>query len=728
MLIPVFNVALPVPLPQTFHYLPLSDTPSRNNIGCRVSVPFGKQQLIGVIVGIDHIEHTPRLRPLYAQLDASPLFHGELLKSLHWLARYTHAPLGEVLSTALPSNLRRGNPVPDTNTWAWQLTKAGHMAVPSLRAGAKPKQLAQLLQKTPCGEETLALHLGTSWRNTIRQLSKRGFIERITQPNSMSAPKKQHGFTLNSEQQNAVNKISETRGQFKTFLLDGVTGSGKTEVYLQAMTHCLTHNQQVLVLVPEIGLTPQMLSRFRAYLGIPIHTLHSALNDNERAQVWAAAWRGEARIIIGTRSAIFTPLPNPGLIVIDEEHDHSYKQTDGIRYHARDFALMRSKLLNIPIILGSATPSLESLHNAISGRYTHLRMRQRAGVARSPSVSILDVRKQPLQAGLSPKLLSNITDAIKDGGQVLVFKNRRGYAPVLLCHDCGWHAQCQHCDTAMTVHHNRHHHLQCHHCGIRRQKPDACPECSGLALQPQGIGTERLEECLSTLFTNIPVVRVDRGNTRRRDALASILNTLADQPGILIGTQMLAKGHDLKQLTLAAIVGIDEGLFNADFRGNEKLAQLLIQVAGRAGRADKPGQVVLQTHHPEHPLLHTLINGGYHAFVTTELAQRSEAGLPPFTHLALLRAEAKQATHATAFLKAAKAMLCRNSSSQCKIYGPMPAPMPRRAGYQREQLLLSTTVRRQLHHTLDCVLQEIYALPMARKVRWSLDIDPVDLC
>jgi primosomal protein N' (replication factor Y) len=611
-----------------------------------------------------------------------------------------------------------------------------------LRAG-KPRRFAELLRSAPSDEDTLdALDdrgRGSSpsdppaldarvpdpdWRAAARALAKRGLAERIPMPASQRAPAPLPGPTPNAEQQAAVDALAASTG-FTPLLLDGVTGSGKTEVYLQAIADCLARGRQALVLVPEIGLTPQTLARFRARLGVPVHALHSGLNDGERARVWAAAWRGEARVIVGTRSAVFTPMPDAGLIVVDEEHDGSYKQQDGIRYHARDFALVRAKALDIPVLLGSATPSLESLHNARSGRYLHLRLTARAGAAQPPTVRVLDVRKRPLQAGLSPELLAAIRAALDAGGQVLVFKNRRGYAPVLLCHDCGWSAQCRRCDAAMTVHAGGRR-LQCHHCGARQAAPNACPDCGGLALQPQGVGTERLEEVLSGIFDDVPVLRVDRGSTQRRDALAALLGELGDRPGILVGTQMLAKGHDLPNLTLVAVVGIDEGLFSADFRAGEKLAQLLIQVAGRAGRAARRGEVVLQTHHPEHPLLQTLIAGGYHAFAEAELAQREAAEFPPFAHLALLRAEAQHAEPPQAFLQAAKAAL-RDADAQLVLQGPLPAPMPKRAGYQRAQLLLSSPRRGALHAAIESALPAIHASPDARKVRWSLDVDPVDL-
>ena len=398
-----------------------------------------------------------------------------------------------------------------------------------------------------------------------------------------------------------------------------------------------------------------------------------------------------------------------------------------MRYHARDVALVRGKALDIPVLLGSATPSLESLHNAHSGRYTHLRLSQRAGDAKPPSVRVTDIRKRPVTAGLSADTMAAIASTLQDGGQVLVFKNRRGYAPVLLCHDCGWSAQCRRCDSPMTVHAGGRR-LQCHHCGYRQAVPPACPDCGGLALQPQGIGTERLEETLLERFPEVPVLRVDRSTTQRRDAVAGLLEKLGDRPGILVGTQILAKGHDLPHLTLVVVVGVDEGLFSADFRAGEKLAQQLIQVAGRAGRAQRPGEVRLQTHHPDHPLLNTLIQGGYHAFAENELEQRQAAGFPPFAHLALLRAEAKHVEAAEAFLRIAKSLCSAEmQNTDMEIQGPLPAPMQRRAGMHRMQLLLSSTTRRNLHALLDSVLPRLYDLPEARRVRWSLDVDPLDL-
>lgn len=727
---PVWRLALPLPLPRLFDYLPPEgEVANPGDVGLRVRVPFGSRELVGVVAEVGPAgDDAPELKRALARLDPEPLFHGELLESLRWLARYTHAPLGEVLATALPAPLRRGEPVADTHAWAWQLTEAGQTARERLRAG-KPRRLADRLQDGPCDEDGLDLDLD-DWRSAARALAKRGLTERIAVPAAPRAPVPQPGPTLNDEQQAAVDAILAVRDGFSALLLDGVTGSGKTEVYLRAIADCLARGRQALVLVPEIGLTPQTLARFRARLGVPVHALHSGLGDGERARTWAAFARGEARVVVGTRSAVFLPLPEAGLIVIDEEHDGSFKQLDGIRYHARDFALVRGKALGVPVLLGSATPSLESLRNAQLGRYAHLRLRERAGAAQPPRVRVCDVRKRPLEAGLSPELLDTIQRALDADGQVLVFKNRRGYAPVLLCHDCGWSAHCPRCSTPlqgtpMTVHAGGRR-LQCHHCGTRRPAPNACPDCGGLALQAQGAGTERIEELLAARFPEVPVLRIDRGTTQRRDALEQHLARFGNERGILVGTQMLAKGHDLPQLTLVAVVGIDEGLFSADFRAPEKLAQLLIQVAGRAGRAQRAGEVVLQTHHPEHPLLATLLTGGYPAFAETELAQREAAGFPPFAHMAMFRAEAKDTPACEGFLRAVRQVL-QDTGAPLDLHGPLPAPMPRRAGYQRSQLLLSANDRRSLHAALDAAMPAIHALPDARKVRWSLDVDPVDL-
>ncbi len=721
----VLRVALPLPLPRRFDYLPpaglIADAAL---VGCRVRVPFGNRELVGLIddVGTPDAD-APELKRAIALLDREPILHDELLATLRWTARYYHAPLGEVVATALPAALRRGDPLPETCARGWVLTEAGRTGLAGLRKHSGTRRLAERIAASAVDEDLLDA-LFDGWRSAARALLKRGHAECVALTRG-AIPSPTSGHILNHAQRVAADAVLAAHDRFQPMLLEGVTGSGKTEVYLEAIADCLARGRQSLVLVPEIGLTPQTLRRFRMQLGVPVHALHSGLADGERARVWTAMARGEARVLVGTRSAIFTPMPDAGLIVIDEEHDASYKQQDGVRYHARDLALVRAKALGIPVLLGSATPSLESLQHAIGGRYLHLSLRQRAGDARPPSVRVIDVRKRVLDGGLSQDMLDAIGTTLARGEQALVFKNRRGYAPVLLCYDCGWNARCKRCDSAMTVH-ARGGRLICHHCGARQTAPPACPDCASLALLPQGAGTERIEDTLAKHFPDAPLLRVDRDTTRHRDALEQHLATLGDRAGILVGTQMLAKGHDLPNLTLVCVVGVDEGLHSVDFRAPEKLAQLLIQVAGRGGRASKPGTVLLQTHHPGHPLLATLLGGGYPAFAALELAQREATELPPYGYLALLRAEAPVDAAVQDFLVEARQAFAQGAAS-ASINGPLPAPMPRRAGKARAQLHLSAAHRPALQAALNAWMPRLHALKSARKVRWSLDVDPVDL-
>jgi primosomal protein N' (replication factor Y) len=732
----VLRVVLPLPLSRRFDYLPPVGLHADSAlVGCRVRVPFGNRELVGIIDEVGEPDaDAPQLRQALAVLDIEPFLQGESLATLRWMARYYHAPLGEVIATALPAALRRGDPLPETCIHGWVLTEAGHTGLSGLRRNTGTRRLAERIADAALDEDTLETQF-EGWRIATRALAKRGYAERVALTRGAVVTPATSGHPLNPAQREAADAVIAAHDRFQPLLLEGVTGSGKTEVYLEVIADCLARGRQALVLVPEIGLTPQTLRRFRARLGVTVHALHSGLADGERARAWTAMARGEARVLVGTRSAIFTPLPEAGLIVVDEEHDSSYKQQDGVRYHARDLALVRAKALGIPVLLGSATPSLESLQHALGGRYQHLSLRQRAGEAQPPSVRVIDVRKRVLEGGLSQDMLAAIDSTLARGEQALVFKNRRGYAPVLLCYDCGWNARCKRCDSAMTVH-ARGGRLICHHCGARQSAPQACPDCASLALLPQGAGTERIEDTLAQRFPDAPLLRVDRETTRHRDALEKHLATLGDRAGILVGTQMLAKGHDLPNLTLVCVVGVDEGLHSVDFRAPEKLAQLLIQVAGRGGRADKPGTVLLQTHHPHHPLLMTLLGGGYPAFAALELAQREAAGYPPYGYLALLRAEATDAAAVQEFLVEAKESASGFSTAASNrhepafvvsIHGPLPAPMPRRAGKTRAQLHLASRQRPALQAALSAWIPQLHALKSARKVRWSLDVDPVDL-
>ncbi len=717
----VLRVALPLPLPTLFDYLADSaDPPAEGWVGCRVRVRVGNRRLVGVVAEVAADSAMgDRLRPIEQRLDLQPVFSGELWNSLRWLADYYRAPLGEVLALALPVPMRQGEPLPEPDR---ERFAALGERPPRLRPGGRPARLWEALEGASCSADELSL-IDPGWRPRLRRWEAEGRIQRL--PPEAPAPRPA-ALALNAEQDAAVAALRACRG-FAPVLLQGVTGSGKTEVYLELLADVLVAGGQALVLVPEIALTPQTVRRFRARLGDAVRVLHSGLADGERAAAWAAFARGEAGVLVGTRSAALAALPACRLIIVDEEHDGSYKQQDGVRYSARDLLLVRGQALGVPVVLGSATPSLETLQQVERGRYQQLLLSRRAGAGRPPAVTVLDVRAQRLQGGLARESLAAIEATLAAGGQVLVFRNRRGFAPVLLCHDCGYSAQCERCDSPMTVHAGGRR-LHCHHCGAQRPAPAACPDCGGLGLQPQGQGTERLEAMLAERFNQVPVVRIDRDTTRRRDALESLLGRLGEAPGILVGTQMLAKGHDLAQLALVVVVGVDEGLYSPDYRAAERLAQLLIQVAGRAGRAERAGRVLLQTHHPQHPLLATLLQGGYPAAASELLAERRLLGYPPAAHWALLRAEAQQDADWQGFLDQARDLFSAPADEAgVDLRGPLPAPKPRRAGFQRGQLLLAAQQRPALQRVLEACWSQLHGLPLARRVRWSLDVDPVDL-
>jgi primosomal protein N' (replication factor Y) len=712
----ILRVALDVPLDRLFDYRAAHDAPAP--VGARVRVPFGRREVVGIVVAHDDVSEVPieKLKDASTALDPVALFDDELLATLRFAARYYQHPLGEVLHTALPAALRAPRALPAPTTSAYALTDAGAAARadPKRRRGTKIAALVDLVAAGAIGADDLDAVLPDS-RAALRTAMARGWIVRVAE-----APAPRAGIAgppLNDEQRGASNAIVAARG-FAPFVLDGVTGSGKTEVYLAAIADAIARGKQALVLLPEIALTPQALRRFRERLRGGIVALHSGL------RAWLAAARGEIDVVLGTRSAVFTPLARPGLVIVDEEHDASYKQQDGFRYHARDLAVLRAKAFDVPVVLGSATPSLETLANVAAERYRSLRLSQRAGDAKPPALRVVDLRGQKLDNGLARTTLDAIAATLARDEQVLVFKNRRGYAPVVMCHDCGWTATCDQCERALTLH-RASRRLRCHHCGASRPVPRACPACEGLAVHPLGQGTERLEEALHERFPDVPIVRVDRDTTRGRRARDALLDSLPTGGArILVGTQMLAKGHDLPHLTLVVVAGADEGFYSADFRATERLGQLVVQVAGRAGRADKPGAVILQTHVPEHPLLQVLLNGGYRSLSTTLLDERRAAGMPPFAHFALLRAEAKKQEKLDAFLAAAATAI---GDADVSAHGPMPAPMPLRAGVLRAQLLIETTDRGAMQTFLVRWLETLRALPEGNALRWSIDVDPVDL-
>ncbi|MEH6910514.1 MAG: primosomal protein N' [Oceanicoccus sp.] len=733
---PILRLAMPTPLRRSFDYLPpedmSADQVARLTPGSRIMAPFGRRQLVGILLSVENHSDIPaaQLKAVVEVLDLQATLTPRLLELCLWAASYYQHPVGDALANAIPALLRKGGGLIDIREKRWRLTTEGK-GLPTGALTRAKKQAAALLQlqnnasQGPSDFEPLGINT-----TVLKTLAKKGLIETFTietTPIDLSRVASVGALTLNHEQQQALDSIAIDQ-QYQCSLLDGVTGSGKTEVYLQLIEKCLQAGRQTLVLIPEIGLTPQTLSRFQQRFNCPIAILHSGLTDRERLLAWQQAKIGEAGIIIGTRSAIFTPTLQLGLIIIDEEHDSSYKQQDGFRYSARDIAIKRAALEHCPILLGSATPSLETLNNAIQGRYQHLQLVTRATGAQQPTFQIVDVRHAPMEDGLSPSLIESINEEIQNGNQVLVFINRRGFSPMLMCHDCGYVAQCQHCDARMTVHF-RQQLLRCHHCESQRGLPHSCPDCNSKQLDFRGSGTERSEQALKKRFPDTSIIRIDRDTTSRKHAMENLVADVhKGTPCILVGTQMLAKGHHFPDVTLVAVLDADGGLFSADFRGPEKMGQLLVQVAGRAGRASKPGRVVIQTHQPEHPLINTLTTSSYREYTEQLLPERKISHLPPFGYLAIVRAEAKNTEHPEQFLRDLRSYVEANSvSTTPQMLGPLPAPMARRAGYFRAQLVLRADNRGDLHRTLQLLTGNADQHPLGNKLRWSVDVDPVDM-
>lgn len=656
----IYKVALPVPLPRLFDYLPSQQTSQQLARGTRVKVPFGRQERVGII--LDYAMHSSlkreQLKSISSICDPFPLFPETLCDFIIKAARYYHHAIGEVAFTGLPPPLRQGKPF-----------------------------------------------------KSLESEQKSSFSQSLA---------------LNAEQHIAVNTILQYSNQFQPFLLEGITGSGKTEVYLQVAAEVLKAQKQILVLVPEISLTPQTLKRFQTRFNCQVYAYHSRITASKRTQVWQRVRNNEPIVVIGTRSAIFLPFINSGLIIIDEEHDPSFKQQDSFRYSARDLAVLRAQQSNCPIILGSATPAFETLSNVMSGKYKKLSLPHRVTSCTLPQMSLIDVRHKKLESGLSSQLIAKMRYHFERQGQVLLFINRRGYSPTLMCYDCGWIAECSHCDARLTYHHKRKL-LICHHCLHQRKVPSHCSSCEAQALHPIGQGTERIEETLTKIFPHLKIARIDSDATRQKGNL-DLLLSLAEknEARLLIGTQMLAKGHHFPHLSLVGIVDADSGLLSTDFRAIERMAQLIIQVAGRAGRVHQAGEVMIQTFHPDHPLLQQMLKQDYTELAQQLLEERRECQLPPFSHWALLRAESLQSAHSEKFLQDLQKQLITKSRS-VKILGPIPAPMSKRQGHYRFQLLLQSQDRKSLHDVLSYSTDLLEENKFSKKVRWSLDVDPIEI-
>ena len=651
----ITEVAIPVPLHNTFDYL----CKEKVVIGSRVKVPFGSKKVTGIVLSHKDKSTFSKLKEVEEVIDHEALLSKEILEFLTWSANYYHYPIGEVLSNAIPKNLRNGKPA---------LLK-------------KPSEAHVKLSSTD--------------------------------------------IQLTTEQSFAINEVLKSSSEFNGFLLHGVTGSGKTEVYLNITERLLKTGKQVLVLVPEIGLTPQMISRFKERIEGQVVAVHSQLNDTQKQDAYLLAKNGDAKVILGTRSAIFTPIPNLGLVIVDEEHDNSFKQQSNFRYSARDLSFMRAKFANAPLILGTATPSLETLKNVIEKKLARLTLTSRPGEAIMPSIDLIDMRSQPSEP-LSKPLIARIKHYLSESRQVMLFINRRGYAPIYYCTDCGWQSECTSCDSRL-VYHRSINRLKCHHCGLEKSPESSCPSCSSKELKILGYGTERLEENLESFFPSTEIIRIDRDTTRKKKAFATHLKKInSGEPCIIIGTQMLAKGHDFSNLAFVGILDVDVGLMSTDFRATEHLAQLLVQVSGRCGRGKYKGEVNIQTRYPNHPIFKFVKDSRYTEYAKTLLLERKDTKLPPFAHQALICANAKNKNLAENFLTEVAQLINSIEIESVEIWGPVPGVIERKSDYYYFNLYLQSEDRGQLRRLIQTFYQHVETIKVSSSVRWFVDIDPVE--
>ena len=732
----ILNIALDVPLNRTFDYLAgdfAAKIGSRVQVGSRVIVPFAGRSLVGVVVGISHTSDFPleKLKVVSHVFD-DMVFNAENLKLLKFCADYYHYPLGQALISVLPLRLRQLKPAVSRKAFAYSLVAHASLNEKLSLIPAKKVLLHRIitaLQAAPVLAAGDVALISSGWKKAINELKDLGLVsEHEVLAIKASMPSANVEPTLNSEQTQAIEQVLALTHNFKPWLLHGITGSGKTEVYIQILRQILQNPQaQVLVLVPEINLTPQLEARFRSRLSqYPLVTLHSNLSESERLQNWLAASTGAAKIVIGTRLSVFTPMPHLKLIVMDEEHDGSYKQQDGMRYHARDVAMVRAKQLNIPIVLGSATPSLETWHNAQKGQYGLLSLNKRAvDKAQLPNIFCIDTAKSPTENGLSPILVKALRERLNKKEQSLLFLNRRGYAPVLHCNACQWAASCTRCSAKLVLHLSQKR-LKCHHCGAEQKIPAQCPSCGNADIRPVGQATQRLEQTLQTFLPTARIARVDRDSMRSKDALTDMLASVhAGEIDILVGTQMLAKGHDFPNLTLVGVLDTDSALYSPDFRASEKLFAQLMQVSGRAGRADKAGEVLIQTAFPQHVLFNALRTQDYVSFANAQLQERAVMQFPPTSFFALLRAESNKFAEVEKFLHLAK-IAAQNANTDVMVYDVIRPQMERLKSMERGQLLLQACSRAALQRLLKPWMTQIHDSPLAKKVRWSLDIDPLE--
>lgn len=722
-------MAVANPLLRLFDYLPLDNTCTDTlQQGMRFMVPFGSRILPAYLISIESSSSVDphKLKQIIEQTDLdTPTIDTEVLSLLIWCSQYYHHNLGQCIHNALPKNLRNGG----ANTLKevqWSLSHKGLGLGPnSLNNAKKQAALVQHLREHGHLLDHQLKSFGFT-RAIVNALLEKELIQRTeAKPSShITAELNTDPLTLNTEQQTILDAIT-ARSTFECHLIYGVTGSGKTEVYLQSIAYTLKQGKQALVLIPEIALSPQTLNRFVQRFNTKVICLHSKLSDGQRHTHWLQAKQGQAGIIIGTRSAVFTPFMELGIIIVDESHDSAYKQQSGFQYSAKDVAIRRAQQLDIPIVLGSATPSIESMHNAQTGRFTYHAMLSRANHAQPSSCSLIDMRNKPDYEGFSQTSLDALSQCVEQKQHAIVFINRRGFAPTLLCQSCHWNAQCINCDSRLTLH-KRSNRLICHHCNHQTAPPNACPQCHATKLTPIGSGTQRSEDYLASAFKDTPVLRIDRDSTQNKDGLNTITQQLNnDQSAILIGTQMLAKGHHFPNVTLVVVLDSDSWLFSHDFRGQERMAQMITQVSGRAGRDEKLGRTLIQTQLPEHPFWGQLLADDYPALANNILDTRRATALPPFTHMALFRAEHKQLNRAIAFLQHCRDWLNQNAPN-VQALGPYPSALTRKANSFRFQLQLTHTERRALHVAIQGLLTHLERTPFDKQVTRNIDVDPQD--
>ena len=727
------DVLVPIPLLEKFSYLPPKNSKYPIKQGSRVLIPFGNRTLVGVIWGkrLQGSTDKRKYKRIKEVLDAIPLLSSNAMNLAEWSSRYYHYPLGEIITYFFPPSLRKGNEASFRQSKYIEITSKGEFINEDLLSNApvQRKLITILKEKKEISLKSLtAFEIGPS---AVSGLEDKGYIRRFSRELSpykkLESKQQSKPHKLNEQQSLAVAAINKGQNKNATFLIDGITGSGKTEVYLQAVQEIVAQGKQALILIPEIGLAPQAEERFRDYFGDRVMSFHSAKNDREKVDAWLGASKGLIDVIIGTRSSVFLPMKDLGIIVVDEEHDLSFKQMDKFRYSARDMALYRAKLEKVPVVLASATPSLETLKNVDEGKYELLKLSQRATGAKLPSFSAIDLRGKVLHEGVSSDLIEATESELTQGNQVLIFLNRRGFASSLICKTCGWISNCDRCDALMTVHKNPLK-LHCHHCESQKNYPEQCISCGSDDFLTYGYGTERIEEFLRKSFPEYKTLRIDSDSTRKKDSMDNYLDEIKKgEPMILLGTQLLAKGHHFPNVTLVGILDADSGLFSADFRGSERVAQLMTQVSGRAGRDKKPGRVVLQSYCPDHPQIEEIISGSYEKFAKKLLEDRKASKVPPFAFQAKLYAESPKSLVSRDFIRGLlkKTPLSENLRKDIRMVGPLPALMEKKSGVYRWELSIFSKSRSNLHKSLDILQSKLYDPKTTKQVRWSIDVDPL---